>query len=374
MFNIQVHTESKRYPVFIGTNILDRIGPVLKKYVNARVILVVSDSIVAPLYAGACREALQGVGFSVELAEFQCGERSKSLEAASALYDRAITTGLSRGDAILALGGGVTGDLTGFVAATYLRGIAFIQVPTTLLAMVDSSVGGKVAVNHSRGKNLIGAFYQPAAVFADTALLRTLPEREFIAGLAEVVKCGLIGDQWLFQRLETLSLGRSKGGSEVLAPSGILLKKLIARSVMLKRNVVLQDEKENDLRRVLNLGHTFGHALEASTGYDYFLHGEAVAWGMALAARLSRRLKLLSEENEKRIIRVVRWLDPPGPPGYLTRDSLVDALQYDKKREQEGLVFVLPVDIGRVIFYRSPPWDAIQEALDAFLQEKILLE
>ncbi len=371
MLKIKIDTESKTYPVYIGTHVLDRIGPVLKKYINARVILVVSDPSVTPLYAGTCRDALQAGGFSVELAEIQGGEPNKSMEAASALYDRAISAGLSRGDAVLALGGGITGDLAGFVAATYLRGIAFIQVPTTLLAMVDSSVGGKVAVNHPRGKNLIGAFYQPEAVFADTALLKTLPEREFVSGLAEVVKCGLIGDRPLFQRLEALSLGRTKGDS-VLEPSGMLLKKMIARAVILKKNVVLKDEKEDDLRRVLNLGHTFGHALEASTGYAYFLHGEAVAWGMALAARLSRRLNLLSEENQRRIIRIVRWLDPPRPPGDLTRDRLTEALQYDKKRERNALVFILPVDIGRVVIYRSPPGHLIQETLDEFLQSKLL--
>lgn len=371
MLKIQIDTESKLYPVYVGYNFLNRIGPVLKKHLNARVILVVSDKNVASLYADEFRDALLAGGFSVELAEIEGGELNKSMEAAAKLYDRAILAGLDRGDAVLALGGGITGDLAGFVAATYLRGIEFIQVPTTLLAMIDSSVGGKVAVNHPRGKNLIGAFYQPAAVFADTALLKSLPEREFNAGLAEMLKCGLIGDKRLFQRLEVLS-GKGEDRKKMcLKPSSLLLKKMIARSVMLKRDVVRQDERENGLRKVLNLGHTFGHALESSTGFTFFLHGEAVTWGMALAARLSRRLGLLKMENEKRIISVTRWLDPPGPPGFLTRESLAEALQYDKKREQDSMVFVLPVDTGRVVFYKSPPDLAIQKTLDDFLQGKI---
>ncbi len=371
MLKIQIDTRSKGYPVYIGDHLLNRMGPVLKNHLDARVILVVSDAHVAHLYAGRCRETLRQAGYSVELAEIAGGEPHKSLEAAAGLYDRAIAAGLHRGDAVLALGGGITGDLAGFVAATYLRGIPFVQVPTTLLAMVDSSVGGKVAVNHPRGKNLIGAFYQPDAVFADTKLLQTLPEREFYAGLAEVVKCGLIGDPGLFFRLEALSQRSRVGEEELLDPSGLLVKKLIARAVLLKRNVVCQDEREEDLRRVLNLGHTFGHALESSTGYTHYLHGEAVAWGLALAARLACRLNLLQDLDERRIIRIVRWLGPPAAPGFLTRDSLLEALQFDKKREGLDSIFVLPLRIGRVSFFRSPPLDALQATLDDFLQGRL---
>jgi len=371
MLKVQIDTRSKSYPVYIGDHLLSRMGPVLKNHLDARVILVVSDAHVAHLYAGRCRETLRQAGYRVELAEITGGEPHKSLEAAAGLYDRAIAAGLHRGDAFLALGGGITGDLAGFVAATYLRGISFVQVPTTLLAMVDSSVGGKVAVNHPRGKNLIGAFYQPDAVFADTAVLQTLPEREFYAGLAEVVKCGLIGDPALFSRLEALSRRRRVEGKEILDRSGLLVKKLIARAVLLKRNVVRQDETEEDLRRVLNLGHTFGHALESSTGYTYYLHGEAVAWGLALAARLARRLNLLQDLDEQRIIRIVRWLGPPAAPGFLTRDSLLQALQFDKKREGVDSIFVLPETIGRVSFYRSPPLDALRATFDDFLQGRL---
>lgn len=367
IFKIPIKTGSDRYPVYIGCQFLDRLGPVLKKHVKARAILLVSDAGVTPLYARECRIALEAGGFSVKLAEIQGGETHKSLETASALYDRAIEVGLDRSDAVLALGGGITGDLAGFVAATYLRGIGFIQVPTTLLAMIDSSVGGKVAVNHPRGKNLIGAFYQPNLVCADTALLQSLPEREFNAGLAEMVKSGLIGDERLFERMEALSPDGGVSKIEALRPSSLMLKKLIARSVLLKKKVVQEDEKELGLRRVLNLGHTFGHALEASTGYTYFLHGEAVAWGMALAARLSRYLGLLSLERERRIIRVVRWLNPPEPPGFITGESLEQALQYDKKREQETLIFILPVEAGGVTVCRSPSRKLLKKTLDDFL-------
>ncbi len=374
MLKIKLRTGSGAYPVYLGRGILDKLGVLALSRLPACPLLVVSDGNVAPLYGANCLESLRRAGFKAELAVLEGGEKDKSFATALTLYTSALEAGLDRHTAIVALGGGVVGDLAGFVAATYLRGIPYIQVPTTLLAMVDSSIGGKVAVNHPLGKNLIGAFYQPSLVAGDTATLETLPPREFNAGLAELVKYGVIWEQKLFIHLESL-LSRSSGAplaAVLLRARGAWLPWLIARAVAIKGEIVCRDEREKDLRRILNFGHTFGHALEAATEYGYYLHGEAVACGMAMAARLAVLLKLLSPGEAQRIGRVLGRLQVPPPPRGLSREKVAAALYYDKKKEGEELIFILPVALGRVIACKGPPFPLVEQVLAEYLEGALL--
>ena len=277
---------------------------------------MISDKNVAPHYAPGCLQSLRSAGFKPYLEVLAGGEKEKSLAVAANLYTRALQAGLDRRAAIIALGGGVIGDLAGFVAATYLRGVPYVQVPTTLLAMVDSSVGGKVAVNHPRGKNLIGAFYQPTLVISDAATLKTLPGREFNAGLAELVKYALIWDKKFFARLESLHRGNFSAGESLLQADHPQLLKFILRAVRIKGEIVSRDEREKDLRRILNFGHTFAHALESATDFAYYLHGEAVACGMLMATRLAVLLQILDRASARRIrTLLLQQLKFPSPPG-----------------------------------------------------------
>ncbi|RJX25583.1 MAG: 3-dehydroquinate synthase [Dethiobacter sp.] len=374
MFKIKIKTDQKAYPVYLGRGMIDSIGSVISAYLPACSILVVSDRNVSLYYGERCLESLRRAGFKPYLEVLEGGEKDKSLTAASTLYTRALEAGLDRHAAIVALGGGVTGDLAGFVAATYLRGVPYVQVPTTLLAMVDSSIGGKVAVNHPLGKNLIGAFYQPSLVISDVDTLNTLPEREFNAGLAELVKYGVIWDKKLFERLESL-----KSLSRRASPRGLLLEidnpwllKFIARAVLIKGEIVCRDEREKNLRRVLNFGHTFGHALEAATGYAYYLHGEAVACGMAMAARLAVLLNILDPASERRIKTLLKQLKTPFPPQGLNKDTVAEALFYDKKKEGGELVFVLPTAPGRVLMYKAPPFSLMEQVIEEYLRGDLL--
>jgi len=367
MFKIKVRTDKKSYPVYLGQGIMESIGPVMSRCLPARPVLVVSDRNVAPHYAEKCLKSLQLGGFKPFLEVLEGGEKDKSLMAASGLYERLLKTGLDRHSAIVALGGGVIGDLAGFVAATYLRGVPYVQVPTTLLAMVDSSIGGKVAVNHPLGKNLIGAFYQPALVVGDVDALKTLPGRELNAGLAELVKYGIIRDKKLFEQLESLI--------QSVPPEDWLLKidsrqllKFIIRAVLIKGEIVYFDEKEKNLRRILNFGHTFGHALESATRYAYYLHGEAVACGMAMEARLAALQEILDRVSQQRIISLIKQLDLPRPPAGLSVNAVMKALSYDKKKEGEELIFVLPAGIGKVLMYKAPSSSLVEKVVEEYLR------
>ncbi|MEW5921433.1 MAG: 3-dehydroquinate synthase [Bacillota bacterium] len=371
MYTINMRTRQKSYPLFLGRGILQNAGPVISRYLLPRPALVVSDKNVADHYAEKCLHSLRRAGFKPYLEVLNGGEKEKSLAAASTLYERALKTGMDRQSVFVALGGGVIGDLTGFAAATYLRGVPFIQVPTTLLAMVDSSIGGKVAVNHLLGKNLIGAFYQPSLVFGDVATLHTLPERELNAGLAEVIKYGIIWDANLFARLEHLSKGVAVKNKLIETGSRQLLP-LILRSILIKGKVVYLDEKEKNLRRILNFGHTFGHALETASRYEYYLHGEAVACGMAMAVRLAEMLHILDRVSKQRIINLVARLNLPFPPVNLSINTVMEALFYDKKKEGEELVFVLPSRIGKVFMCKSPPANIVEKVIGEYLQGDLL--
>jgi 3-dehydroquinate synthase len=371
LFKINIKAGSQQYPVYLGRGLLNNMGDILSRHLPLRPLMLVSDRNVSSYYAHKCLQSLRRAGYQPFLSVVEGGESSKTLEEASSLYSQALAAGLDRQSAIIALGGGIVGDLAGFVAATYLRGIPYVQVPTTLLAMVDSSVGGKVAVNHPQGKNLIGAFYQPSFVLADLATLKTLPRREVNAGLAELIKYGVIWDERLFEILESLIAKSPKGAlfSQAKSPSFL---KYISRAIMIKGEVVRRDEKEEDLRRILNFGHTFAHALEAATGYGYFLHGEAVGCGMAMAATLACRLSILDREAKERIIGIVKELDPPDPPAALKMSTVLEALYHDKKKIGEDLVFVLPDRIGRVMIYRAPPANVINELIEDYLRREII--
>jgi len=307
--------------------------------------LVVSDSNVEPLHGDACRRRLGQIGIECVSAVVPAGEPSKSLDSARSLYAQAAGHGLERSDLVVALGGGMVGDLAGFVAGTYQRGVRFLQIPTTLLAMVDSSVGGKTAVNLEQGKNLVGCFHQPVEVDADLDLLATLPQREYVSGLAEVAKYGVIWDASLFALVEEQAEALGKRDP-------VLLEEVIARCCEIKAEVVAMDEREIGPRAILNFGHTLGHALEKVSGYGQWLHGEAVAIGMVFAARVSARTRGLAAADAARIVDVLRRLGLPVSPGRgheVPWDALWKAMLADKKTVRRKPRFVLADRLGSVL-------------------------
>jgi 3-dehydroquinate synthase len=354
MQTLTVQLGERTYPIHIGSGLL-RDGTLLRAAAGKRDILLVSNVTVAPLYAGLVKSALAGNRIiEVVLPD---GEQHKSLATASRVFDVMIANRLGRDAVVVALGGGVIGDLAGFVAACYQRGIDFVQVPTTLLAHVDSSVGGKTAVNHPGGKNMIGAFHQPIAVIADTDLLATLPGRELNAGLAEVIKYGLICDAgfftWLEQNIDAL-----------LARDAAALQRAIYRSCEIKAGIVGRDEREQGDRALLNFGHTFGHAIESATGYVDWLHGEAVATGMLIAADMSARLQHLAAADVERIRRLLLRAGLPVAAPQIGADSALGYMRIDKKVKAGRVRLVLLERIGHAVLTGSYP-DA---ALDATLR------
>ncbi len=365
MQEVYINLGTRSYSIYIDTGLLPRLGEYLKVLKLTPRVLLVTNPVVGSLYGAAAETALRYAGFEVVRAEIPDGEEYKSLATAEKLYDLAYTRELDRRSPVVALGGGVVGDLAGFVAATYLRGVPFIQVPTTLLAQVDSSVGGKVAVNHPRGKNIIGAFYQPRLVLADLDVLKTLDPREVRAGLAEVLKYGVIADQvffaWLEENLERL-----------LALEAEPLAHAVAVSCRIKARVVQEDETEQGRRAILNFGHTLGHALEALTGYTTYRHGEAVATGMAAAARLAVALGMFPEGDAARVINLIRRAGLPVEiPPELSTGDLLASMRRDKKVLAGRLTFVLPVEIGRVEIVRDVPEEAVERVLRLCYNQKL---
>lgn len=321
MQRLSIELGSRSYPIFIGEGLLaDR--ELLARELEARRLLVVTNATVAALHLETLRQGLSGTQVAVET--LPDGERFKSLGTFTRLLDALVEARIGRDGAIIALGGGVIGDIAGFAAACYQRGIAYVQMPTTLLAQVDSAVGGKTGVNHPAGKNLIGAFHQPRCVISDTATLRTLPERELRAGLAEVIKYGLISDatflQWLEANLDAL-----------LRREPPALEHSILRSCEIKAAIVSQDEHEHGRRALLNLGHTFGHAIESATGYGEWLHGEAVATGMLMAATLSARLGWLTAPDVERVRALLERSGLPLMPPPIGTARALGYMQMDKK-------------------------------------------
>ncbi|MGI9953185.1 3-dehydroquinate synthase [Moorellaceae bacterium AZ2] len=338
---LRVELGERSYTIYCGSGILEQMGELLSSLDLSRRCLVVSNPTVVSLYGEKVKESLEKAGFAPLFKEVPDGEEAKSLAVAGELYDLALDVGWERGCPVIALGGGVVGDLAGFVAATLLRGVPFIQLPTTLLAQVDSSVGGKVAVNHPRGKNLIGSFYQPRLVAADLDTLKTLPEREMRAGMAEVIKYGVIYDSGFFSYLE-------EHLEQALAGEAQVLEKIILHSCRIKAEVVARDEEERGLRAILNFGHTAGHALEAATGFKLYRHGEAVAVGMVVAARVAVSRGLFQGGYLERLEKLLKRASLPTDMPSLDWEAFGAALARDKKVREGRLRMVLPVELGRV--------------------------
>ncbi|HEX9265576.1 MAG TPA: 3-dehydroquinate synthase [Candidatus Binatia bacterium] len=353
MDTLTVNLGARSYPIHIGAGVLERAGELLQQAGLRGKVAVVTNPTVAQLYLDAVHEALRHAGFEVTPILLPDGEEHKSLQSLATVYDRLIAERLERQSCVLALGGGVIGDLAGFAAATYLRGIPYAQVPTTLLAQVDSSVGGKTAVNHESGKNLIGAFYQPKLVLIDVEILRSLPRREFIAGVAEVIKYGIIEDPDLFRLLE-------QKVEDIVKPDRELLSQVILKSCAIKARVVEADEREDDRRAVLNFGHTVGHALEAATGYRQFLHGEAIGIGMVKAAALSVQQGFCDQQSYERIIKLVKKAGLPTElPSGVSAQSLIQGMEVDKKAAGGKIKFVVCCGIGKTRFHWLTPGEIL---------------
>jgi len=339
MNQIIVGLDERSYPIWIGERILANIGVALDEVNFPEKVAVVTNPTVGDLYCEQVVDALTASGRKVNVIRLPDGEEYKNLETLENIYDVLIERRFDRYCGVIALGGGVIGDMTGYAAATYLRGLPFVQIPTTLLSQVDSSVGGKTGVNHPQGKNLIGAFYQPKHVHIDVVALETLPKREFSSGMAEVVKYGIMWDQEFFCWLEDHREALVDRSAEALTYA-------IMKSCQIKANVVEKDEKEQGLRALLNLGHTFGHAVETLAGYGVIKHGEAVAIGMVLAARTSRKLDLCSIDDVERIIELLSFFElPVTPPDYTVAEYLT-VMQRDKKVKDGVVRFVLNHGIG----------------------------
>ncbi len=341
MRTIRVELGPASHDAHVGAGILDRLGELARDAgLKPGRCAIASDSTVEKLYAARAIDALRKAGFEPAIISVPPGEASKSPATLELLYDRMTEAGLDRASAIFALGGGVVGDLAGFAAATYLRGLPLVQVPTTVVAQVDSALGGKTAINHRHAKNLIGAFYQPRLIVADVSTLATLPEREFREGLAEVIKYGAIMDAAMIVDLE-------RDLDAILARRPDLLEHVVARSLIHKAAVVSADEREGGLRKSLNFGHTIGHAIEASAGYGNYFHGEAVAIGMVAAARLSSKYAGFSADEASRLMRLIERAGLPTamPPGWDSEDFL-RALGLDKKRVAGAVEFILLDRLG----------------------------
>ncbi len=354
---LQVDLGERSYPIHIGQGLIaDR--ELLRRYIQSRQVLVVSNETVAPLYMKQLMDALSGL--QAEQVILPDGEKYKNLDILNRIFDRLLNKRFDRGCTLIALGGGVIGDMTGFAAACYQRGVDFIQVPTTLLSQVDSSVGGKTGVNHPLGKNMIGAFYQPNAVLIDIDTLNTLPARELSAGLAEVIKHGIIADAEYFSWLE----GHIQALRDLDAKA---LAHAIEGSCAIKSAVVSADEKEAGQRALLNFGHTFGHAIETGMGYGVWLHGEAVGAGMCMAARMSRIMGWLGAEEEARIVMLVRAAGlPVSPPSELSPARFRELMAVDKKVMAGQLRLILLKAIGNALITNEFTPEALEQTLSSY--------
>ncbi|WP_431024412.1 3-dehydroquinate synthase [Halomonas sp. H5] len=355
---LNVDLGERSYPIHVGAGLLGD-PRWLAPYLAGRQVMIVTNETVAPLYLAAFRAGLPE-GLEVREVILPDGEHTKTLSSVERIWDALLEAGFNRRCTLVALGGGVIGDMTGYAAACYQRGVAFIQVPTTLLSQVDSSVGGKTGVNHPRGKNMIGAFWQPRAVLIDTASLASLPARELSAGLAEVIKYGLIRDAdflaWLEARMEAL-----RGLDEAV------LREAILRSCAIKAEVVAADETEQGVRALLNLGHTFGHGIEAHQGYGAWLHGEAVGTGMLMAAELSARLGWLSREDVERVAAVIEAAGLPlAAPAAMDEEAFLVPMRLDKKNIDARLRLILLRGVGEACVYDETPAELLRALLMDF--------
>ena len=341
MITVNVDLGDRSYPIRIGADLIGQTE-LFAPHIAGSSITIVTNETVEPLYGDALRAALAPLGKQVSTVVLPDGEAFKNWETLNAIFDALLGGKADRKTTLIALGGGVVGDMTGFAAACYMRGVPFIQVPTTLLSQVDSSVGGKTGINHPLGKNMIGAFYQPQTVIADIAALRTLPERELAAGLAEIIKTAAIADaaffEWLEHNIEALNRRE---------PAALM--HAVKRSCEVKAEVVAADEREGGLRAILNFGHTFGHAIEAGLGYGEWLHGEAVGCGMVMAADLSVRLGLLDDAARRRLVALIEAARLPTRAPALGDSRYIELMKVDKKAEAGAIKFILLKQLGETL-------------------------
>ena len=354
MQTLYVELGERRYPIFIGSDLDPKA--LLEPYIHGRQVMIVSNETVAPLYLARYVAAIEALGKTVATCILPDGEKYKNIEHLNLIFDALLASGFNRDCTVLALGGGVIGDMAGFASACFQRGVYFIQVPTTLLSQVDSSVGGKTGINHPLGKNMIGAFQQPQVVLADMSQLKTLPPRELSAGLAEVIKYALLGDAdflaWLEQHMDDLV----KGDEAALAEA-------VYRSCAHKARIVANDEKEQGERALLNLGHTFGHAIESYLGYGEWLHGEAVATGMVMAADLSQRMGWISAEDLARTKNIIQRANLPIVCPQIPLDDFLAYMAHDKKVLNGQLRLVLMQAVGQAIITKTFDVELMKQAI-----------
>ena len=360
MKTVKVQLKHTSYPIFIGAGIEEKLAEALRLYAAPEQQVIITDGQIEKLYLSPFVEMLKKAGFNPHPIVIKPGERSKSVDTYLNVISRLLELQASRDWGILALGGGVVGDLAGFVAATYMRGLPFYQIPTTLLAQVDASIGGKVAINHPKAKNIIGAFYQPRLVWIDVRYLKSLPQTEILCGLAEIVKHGIIKEETLFSFCETEL-------EQILTLNDNITEELIYQSCRIKASIVEQDEKESGMRALLNYGHTVGHALEAAARYRGIKHGEAVWWGMLAEAYLAAQIGLLPAPAFERMKRFFVRIPLKSTIEGINLDEVRKFMMYDKKKLKGTLRFALPIRIGEAQIIDQVPETHIQEAL-SFIQ------
>jgi len=356
MIDVPVKLGARSYRILVGAGALAMVGAELARLKPGRKVALVTDAAILALHGAAVTRSLAAARFDVTTVLVPEGERAKTLDVAASTWERFLKAGLDRSSTVVALGGGAVGDLAGFAAATYMRGIGVVQAPTTLLAQVDASIGGKTAIDHPRAKNLIGAFHQPRLVLSDTAALLTLPEREYRSGLAEVIKHGIVLDAAYFEDVE-------RSVAALLQREPAALERIVAGSCRLKASVVERDEQEAELRHVLNYGHTIGHAIEALTGYRRFAHGEAVALGIAAEAGIAERLGLAEPTTRARQLRLLEAVGLPVRGVGEAPERVVEALARDKKAKDGRVPFVLAPEIGAFRLVFEVPRTVILDAL-----------
>jgi 3-dehydroquinate synthase len=356
MIDVPVTLGTRSYHILVGAGALSQVGTELARLKVGRKVALVTDPAILALHGAGVTQGLASAGFDVTTVLLPEGERAKTLDVAASTWERFLEAGLDRSSTVVALGGGAVGDLAGFAAATFMRGVNLVQLPTTLLAQVDASSGGKTAIDHPRAKNLIGSFYQPRLVLADTAALLTLPERELRSGLAEVIKHGIVLDAAYFDEVE-------RDAAALVKREPATLERIVAGSCRLKASVVERDEQETELRHVLNYGHTIGHAIEAVTGYRRFAHGEAVSLGIAAEAGIAERLGLAKPGVRARQVRLLEAVGLPVRGAGAAPSLVVEALSRDKKARDGRVPFVLAPEIGAFRLVFDVPTATILDAL-----------
>jgi 3-dehydroquinate synthase len=356
MKSVKIELGDRSYNIYIGSGLLERIDELLCEAIPSKKYVVITNPTVNRLYGNIVKESLVKRDLTVDLLTVPDGEEYKSLDTAGRLYEELTGCFAERNTPVLAFGGGVIGDLAGFVAATYMRGVPLVQIPTTLLAQVDSSIGGKVAVDHGNLKNKIGTFYQPRLVISDTAALKTLPQAEFANGMAEVIKSAVIRDNAFFVFIK-------ENIDAIIKRNNDVIEEMVYRAAAIKAVVVMQDERDAGLRNILNFGHTIGHAVESVSGFE-IAHGQAVAIGMMAEAGISRRMGTFEENELKELERLISRCGLPTAIPQINKDSVMAAMRHDKKAADGKIRFALPRNIGNVYLTEEVEFDCIREAIE----------